>query len=404
MSLNHASTHPNLPLFSVDQWDAQQQVLTLNINGLSETPLTPTKLLLTGWQRGIAWYLLQAGEPEGHSNPFAPSLFPIEFLDSPLLTGWRETIPADVLQHLRIYSSNPFGLLMILSRDQAACELFVDHPVLFCLLYFQAQWQGLGLPWLLRNCRLKRVDALSSCDFPRQPSAVTLLKKLKFSGFTRRQFDLICQVFQLDYWLLNHQPRISHTLLQSVIRHPVLLSCQLLAHWQDKDAQLLHSTLTDIQRLQRHGGFSPKRMLLPLRQCKQVQDVVRLHDRLVGIVNRKSATGVRDDIAYPPPPLPGTEAIVPITDYAQLHAESVTQHHCVNSYHADILAGSYYVYRVLVPERATLGVSILYPGHDCQDVVVDQLKGLRNGEVCTETWQAVETWLFSHRSVGKRHD
>ena len=404
MSLNHAVTELNLPLFSAGQWDAQQQVLTINVNGLKETPSTPTKLLLTGWQRGITWYLVQAGEPENHSNPFAPSLFPIEFFDSPLLVGWRETIPVAVLQNLRSYGSNPFGFLMLLSRDQAACELFTDHPLLFTLLYHHALWQGLGLPWLLRNCRLKRVDALSSCDFPRQPSAVTFLKKLNLSGFTRRQFDLITQVFKLDYWLLNHQPRISPTLLQSVIRHPVLLSCQLLAHWQDEDAQLLHSTLTDIQRLQRHGGFSPKRMLLPLRQCKSVKDVVRLHDRLVKIVNRKSAKGVMDDIPYPSPPLPGTEAIIPITDYAQLHGESVTQHHCVSSYHADILEGSYYVYRVLAPERATLGVSILYQHHDCRDVVVDQLKGLANLEVSAETWQAVETWLLSHRSVGKRHD
>ena len=76
----------------------------------------------------------------------------------------------------------------------------------------------------------------------------------------------------------------------------------------------------------------------------------------------------------------------------------------MSSYHADILEGPYFVYRVLAPERATLGVTILHHFDAIRDVIVEQLRGLRNGEVGTETWQAVETWLLSHRLEGKHHD
>ena len=64
----------------------------------------------------------------------------------------------------------------------------------------------------------------------------------------------------------------------------------------------------------------------------------------------------RANVGFPPPPIPGTDQIVPITDWSELLLESEEQHNCVFSCREKILAGQYAVYRVLVPVRATVGL------------------------------------------------
>jgi hypothetical protein len=393
------STTP--PLFSNPQWDALQQRLSFTIAPLSDHPATMT---LTGWEAGITVSLRVQGEREQRQGPLMPSLLPIEFFDSALLQDWADTLPAEVLSRLRCFAANPLGFLCVVSWDRAALELFMDHPLLFALLHQHAQHSQLGLPWLLRHCRMKRVDILKALGFAASGSMVKLFRKVRFKRFHARHVALLRQAAELDSHRLNHLDTVSDTLLYCVLQHPELLKSPLLRQWQDDLAAPLLDVLADIQRMRQHHFISPRRLLEPLRHCRNPQDVFKVHDRLVKWVNHHEWERALDWPKFPEPPLPGNGQILPITDYAALLLEGQQQRHCVAAYCAEIMDGRYYVYRVLAPERATLGLGILRHGKMAMDIVLEQLKGKHSTEVGDATWEAVETWLLGHHHPGGRHD
>jgi hypothetical protein len=392
---------PTTPLFANPQWDAHLQLLTLEVTVLSGHPTTA---LLGGWGRGIGMTLVVDGEPETHDNPFADPLFPIEFFGEPLLQGWVGTIPIGVLERLQCFAMNPMGFLQIVSRDVAALELFMCHPTLFALLHQEARKRRQGLPWFLLHCRMKRRRILQVCGLPPTPSAVRLLHKLRFGRFNHRHIDMIAKVLVLDCSRLSHLPTVSEALLDCAVRQPLLLQSRLLLDWQDGCAAQLMNTLDDIGRMRRHRFISPRRWLEPLRHCRNLADVLRLHGRMVEATNRKKPDNRLEQAIFPKPPLAGTATIVPLATYADLRLEGQAQQHCILSYAESILSGDYYVYRVLAPERATLGLGILRHGKMAMDIVLEQLKGRHNTEVGDATWEAVETWLLGHHHLGGRHD
>jgi len=98
------------------------------------------------------------------------------------------------------------------------------------------------------------------------------------------------------------------------------------------------------------------------------------------------------NIIYPEPPIQGNNYIVPITSKGSLFNEAVSQHHCVKIFHKEILEGSYYVYKILIPERATLGLRIT----SGQKPQIDQLVLERNKNVSAETELIVESLLNNH--------
>lgn len=99
---------------------------------------------------------------------------------------------------------------------------------------------------------------------------------------------------------------------------------------------------------------------------------------------------------FPPPPLPAGPGIEPITTPAGLAHEGRAQHNCVASYADRVLSGSYYVYRVTKPSRATLGLQCERKG--CWRI--DQLAGPRNQPVSMELRSHVLNWF--HACIRKR--
>jgi len=79
--------------------------------------------------------------------------------------------------------------------------------------------------------------------------------------------------------------------------------------------------------------------------------------------------------------------------YQQLQQEGRRQQHCVAAYHQDIVKGAYFVYRVLKPERATVGIKIKYAADSKVTLQIDQLRGNRNNRVSPATKEAVLNWF-----------
>ena len=399
---NNSQTDPeqNGPLFRSSTWDHDRQLLTINVAPLSGEAVNIT---LTGWRQGLRITLHFPESVERWENPFAASLFPIEFFEQSILHEWVQTLPLKVLALIKVYAMNPLGYLLIIQQDLAAFELFVDHPLLFTLLFHQAQRKQQGLTWFLLQCRAKRTQLLDVCDLPGKPSAVKLLHRIQIERYSASLREVLIELFSLNYELLNHLEQVPESLVRCLIKHPILLGSCLLHHWHtlESDIEELQSILKDIVRMRRHTFLTDQDWLIPLQQCRKLADVIKLHDRLVVLINREQADGSE---TFPAPPLTGNAFIQPIICYSELLSEGQQQHHCVASYAEDIRLGKYYVYRVLEPERATLGINVQYFDGKNIRISIDQLKGFANSTVSIDTAQAVTDWFTQQTTVKTQHE
>ena len=101
-------------------------------------------------------------------------------------------------------------------------------------------------------------------------------------------------------------------------------------------------------------------------------------------------------LAFPPAPFVDTASIQAITTPDALQLETQLMRHCVASYTDRVSDSQYAVYKVLEPERLTLGLSLRHGG-----VGLDQLKGVANRAPSPEAQAAVEHWLHEQLKVAR---
>ena len=135
------------------------------------------------------------------------------------------------------------------------------------------------------------------------------------------------------------------------------------------------------------GGVWP-----PCPRLRSMEELQRLHHDLAlrqRLELRSKALIEFMQSAFPPAPLPGCAHIAPVSNPRDLLEEGDFMGHCIASFHRQIRAGAYYVYRVWHPERATLGIRREASGY----WRVTELKLARNGAPSEESWQVVHDWL-----------
>ena len=170
------------------------------------------------------------------------------------------------------------------------------------------------------------------------------------------------------------------------------MGTRLMAQWQDADSTLLR----DIQNMA--GQLGERNITQTLGRLKNFTEVKNLHDRLVdrfNQANRRSAALELPYGAFPAPPLQGTDHIIPITNASALIDEGDKQSHCIASYRTRILDGRYYVYCILYPERATLGISMQGDSRPR----IDQLKLKNNQTASQQTTNYVSNWMNNAAST-----
>jgi len=115
--------------------------------------------------------------------------------------------------------------------------------------------------------------------------------------------------------------------------------------------------------------------------------------------DRAAALKAREETAlaaFPPPPIPGTDTIIPLTSFAELKKESSLQGNCVGrsrSYAVGVVEGTQYIYRVLAPAHHTLCIG--RRGHSIW--VIEELKGFRNARAQETARKQVQSWLTAHQ-------
>ncbi|MCK9608937.1 MAG: hypothetical protein M0R33_21065 [Methylomonas sp.] len=127
-------------------------------------------------------------------------------------------------------------------------------------------------------------------------------------------------------------------------------------------------------------------------QSVDLDDLAAVYDACQPYLNDQQRLGIEDHWyeRYPLLPWASHECILPITDYQQLFLEAHQQLNCALNYRSDLANNEYALFKVLEPERATLGLKW---SPKQQRFQFDQLVAKNNQAVNIETRRYVKRWL-----------
>ncbi len=318
--------------------------------------------------------------------------------------AWARLIPTRVRQLVAAFAERHGSLLRWAAGGPACIDLLATNPALAALA---AECRVLGGP-----TRVRDVAALQACveagasqrallarlDLPATESARRLLTKVRPESLG---FDALCGLPRVlgDAAVtgrLRHLPEVT----RAVTRIAADPSVMPLA-----SDGLLRSLVDDERRQRLAGAPSPDeharctgmrlatvarwRRELGREEPLAIGSQPALHRALRALLTHLVAVNQPgEERPLPPPPFPGTEAVVPLTTTFDLVGEGLRMRHCAGSMAGAVAAGEVFLYRVLAPERATLAIEQGDAGWRVRD-----LRGRWNQDVAASTWDAIEAWL-----------
>jgi hypothetical protein len=287
-------------------------------------------------------------------------------------------------------------MLSFLARcGKAAVDLTVSNPSLAWALASNSVFHRPSVQRPLRSARRllskKQRHILSWLGFPETEAARRILAKVVHDTISIPALFYVRQAMAdpAMFRAMSHLPRLNAGVIR-IVTDPMLLPFAAptlldeIAHSHDEDqvvwaAYWLRDSLTMLSQL-----FPNGKKLQPVRSVYRLHN---LHETLMEEINRVRCLEIK--APSPPPPVEGTDAIVPITNAMDLLEEGNIMHNCVASYGENVaIQQRVYIYRVLCPERCTL--SLRWHGGSW---ILSELKRARNELASEETHLVVRKWL-----------
>lgn len=280
---------------------------------------------------------------------------------------WYATIPAQTRKLVSRFPNRQFHVLSFLARcGDAAVDLAISNPALAFALASNWVYHRPAVQRPLRSARAllkpgkKQRDILAWLGFPGTEAARKMLAKTVHKAVSIPSLLYMRQGMTdpAMFKAMSHVSRLNAGAIR-IATDPGLLKFAMprlldeIAHRREEDkhakaAYMLQDSVAMFRLLHQNG-----RDLQPIRSLSQLSDV---HENLVDSLNRADELDM--EIPFPPPPVAGTDCIVPITNARDLVNEGRDQHNCVASYMDRIaLHQKVYIYQVLSPERCTLAIS-----------------------------------------------
>ena len=329
-------------------------------------------------------------EPDGRDDPVG---------------RYATLIPADVRRVVTPYARGQWQLLAWIARSgPAALDLCVSNPALAFMVASAWQFRNPGggptcepIPALLPYRKQRSI--LGWLGFPGTDAARHIVRKITYPAMNLEWLVALRERLRVAEIAkrLAHVPRINAAILrmtaESSILHVSPRLLQEIADGSDAAPPVQPDTLADTLQMWRQ--VRPGRPLPLFHSADRVRDA---HEELTVLVDRHIRPTLRAT-ALPPPPFPGTSIIRPLTSVSELRREGRRQHNCAASYAVRVARGNYAMYRVLAPERCTLG--LIRRGRN-GNWRIDQLKGPSNAAVSAETRLMVRDWLKQARAEPAR--
>jgi len=313
------------------------------------------------------------------------------------VTEWVNKIPLKIrtllLKHDELFENNWLALYLSMGNNYYISDLLESNPVLLAWLTQVASEECWSFERYVKIATSKQKVILQSVGLPANNSTVKTLSRISLSSLRHRNLQLLRQFFKsTENRQVNHIKELNVDLLKILSEYPELVTSALILHdASDINSTEFKTTFNDTFRLLNQLNFDDP--IKRLGQCNSYNQLLALHDNLTVRLNAIKQNGELF-VNFTEPPLEGNENIVPICNSEDLYSEGRLQEHCLGSYHNNIVIRNYYAYKVLQPERATLGIKRV-GGTSWQ---LDQLKLAHNKEPSKETFEMVNQWMVSHQN------
>jgi hypothetical protein len=307
------------------------------------------------------------------------------------LQEYFSAIPPRVAKLVAPFPERQWHLLSLLARCPGAEDLLVSNPALAYALASNWVYHRPAVQRPLRAARSvlrhKQRLIVEWLGFDGTEAAVRVLRKVQpeacQTGLLLRLRDRMRHPSIMKF--LSHCPPLDDMSLRLILYPEVLawLTPTLLNHaWTAGQTREVGSKFCEVVEMRKL--LEDKR---PPHRFAHIQQLCSLHDDLVERMNR---TGIQryGEEAFPPPPFPGTEDLLPLTTAEALFEEGINQRNCVAAYASRVRRGRCYIYRVLAPERATLSL-VLRKGA----WLFGELAAHSNRGVSQDTELLVKAWL-----------
>ena len=350
-------------------------------------------------------------------------------------TAFREQLSPVIVRVVEPFGSHQWALMVLMDQEPWAVDLANSNPVLAYALANSDHLRGtppeaaaVQARWY---CHRKQRELLEWLGFPGAEAIVKLLHKIPSESVSPSILRCLKNAIAGDKRvldLLSHLREVNTAVLELVTSQKYLdvVTPKLLmevAAMADKpgETSVAEMILEGMVVLQQ---YAPDRNIKPFSRLEQVlrfreavdaeyqmylqrQERIREEARQraeqerqrqreeIAVIQRQQRESYRkvSSRPFPPPPIPGTTDVIPLTSAEQLHSEGAEQRNCVGSYQWRVLSGDTYIYRVMAPERATLAIKKGADGCWRRS----ELKARKNRKVKAATARLVDKWLDGYR-------
>ncbi len=278
-------------------------------------------------------------------------------------------------------------------------DLLFTNPPLAVALANAGQWDTFGLVrgeqhYIGRLLQRRRRRICGALGFPSSERVVKILGKVKPRACRMHLLAGIrCSLRNPTILsIFSHLPTIGEAELKiaAALSDCPPISANLFAdlaeHCMDEDwSRLLRQTEIVLQHAPCESGRFQSVKMVRHRYYRMWRELAEAQN-----LNPLNTNSAIPELVFPPAPLPGIEDIQPIKTTSALLEEARDMNHCVFSYLDRVAEGDAYLYRVMNPERATLLIG--YRGTAWH---MEEIAGIANRKISSETESRVESWLCS---------
>lgn len=354
----------------------------------------PLSIAFTAWKQGVSWinhinqqtFLNDYHEESGLSFEF--------LLHQPESLAWQRAFPPKILEAVlafeKQFSKHTFSCLWFVSRSEAAQQLLLSDPILMWLILDHAKTNRLPPDKVWPLFSVKRTELLKLVELPPTKATLKLVSKYQLSEFGVHDITLIRQISDaFSPRQLGRLKQLTRELAIWLVEQPASIDYRFIEKIGDTDIRSLRITLRDTLGIGRQ--LNQPNIQQRVNNCETIAELNVIHDQLVTLINQHLKQK-NTNVTYRTAPLASSDTIQHIESFAELVNEGATMAHCIGGYHARIMQGNYFAFRVLAPERATLGMH--YVGDKLK---IDQLRLKRNGRPSKETEDAVYWWFENQK-------
>jgi hypothetical protein len=309
---------------------------------------------------------------------------------------WRANIPEDVRAALLKFNVQLLPQLMaVAQRDPGK---FVDWanfcPALIVLALHHCSQSGkVDEEKVFRLMHFGWRTTLVEVGWPCTRSTIRILQKLK-PGYTNSLLLGQLKMHLLDRQklrLLRHLKHIDSAIIDTLHLPSETLSVRLLELASERAGIIgAHSMLTVCEMIMYFRKEVRQFPVWPYRNGHLSSETFFHAEQL--ILMHQSMKNLNTEIRFPMPPVETFQSSKfearPIRIPSELYQEGILMRNCLPGYADRIASGSYFAYRLMKPERASL---LLYKSG--RGWMPWQLKTISNGNPKSSTVRMVQAWL-----------